>query len=87
MLPRVRLREDCGYRYAAWWCPGCACEHEVPLRPAMTDRPGQLSEGFIFKGTTEEPTIKPTVIHERRRGAEVLVRCHSRVAKGEIEYS
>ena len=78
MLPRIARRTHDDGECATWFCPGCACDHEVPI--------GFGSARWLFEGTDEEPTLKPTVIVTRKRGAEVLSTCHARIRKGEIEF-
>ncbi len=64
-------------RHVGWWCPACARPHEVPLH---------ATDGWIFDGSPEAPTLHPTVIATSSRRGVVEVTCHSRIRAGQIEY-
>lgn len=80
MEARITVRkpgDTAALALASWWCPACARPHEVPLHP---------TEGWILEGQLEAPTLRPTVIVKRVRGARELSTCHSRIRAGSIEY-
>jgi len=53
----------------AFFCPGCKCGHHV-------------SEGWTQTGTSERPTLSPSILHSSRTGP----RCHSFVKDGQIQF-
>ena len=59
--------------YWAFHCPGCECSHMV-------------TDGWTFNGDLAKPTFSPSVLINARQTSPALIRCHSFVREGRIEF-
>lgn len=73
-----------GDEYVSFYCPGCAEEHNIPVKPH--------AQGWDFNGDYEKPTLAPSILrYAHDATAEdgqfyTTFRCHSFVRDGKIEF-
>lgn len=63
--------------YLIWWCPGCKTSHAVP-----TTGP----KAWTFNGSTDAPTLAPSVLVNAGRFNPEKDLCHTFVRDGQIEF-
>lgn len=68
-------------RTLLFWCPGCDEAHGIPV---------DGSRGWIWNGSLDAPTVSPSIVIGRKTWVngyeERLVKCHSFVREGRIEF-
>ena len=64
-----------------FWCPGCNEAHGIPV---------DGTKGWTWNGSLENPTVSPSIVIGRTTWVngfeERLVKCHSFVREGTIEF-
>lgn len=67
------------HKRLTWYCPGCQCNHGVPVPPH--------SQAWEWNGSLETPTLSPSVlVHASKAYPDWQPRCHCFIRNGQIEF-
>lgn len=71
---RAQLTSD---RWLQWFCEGCQEHHGVPIEGANAWR---------WNGSTDNPTLHPSVLINRGRSNPTRHTCHMWITEGRVQF-
>lgn len=64
-------------KYVQFMCPGCCDWHDIKVKSVGC---------WKWNGSVESPTLRPSVLARKMEGKIDVVRCHSYITKGQIQF-
>ena len=76
----IDIGGDDPHKRIKWYCPGCKCDHGVPVPPH--------AHAWDWNGSLESPTLSPSVLvtFGRYPRPDLPQTCHCFVRDGKIEF-
>lgn len=66
-----------GQKYLLFWCDGCKTHHQVPVNGR---------NGWTWNGSTDFPTLTPSLLVNPGHVVPDVPVCHSFVKEGTVQY-